>query len=331
MGEPVTLVRVVRSGLEESCHLGYVAVSDTEGRVVAQAGDPERAVFSRSSMKPLQAAVSLSVIEDIADLSDREVAVMCASHNGEDVHVSTVHRLLERAGLDVSALQCPPGWPLDPEAMGRAGSPRPDLHNCSGKHAGMLLATVRAGWETEHYLDPTHPLQQRILQAVLRGTDAPEVRVGVDGCGAPVHGMALSRMATLFARFGEPERWDTVAPFVSRATSAMRAEPYMVAGRHRTDTALMQVAPGVVVKAGAEGLMCAASLDRHIGVAVKVADGTARAAGPALIHALRQLDILDEDQVEALRPYARPDVLGGGRPAGELVVAFDLDLDLDLP
>jgi L-asparaginase II len=316
---------VVRSGLEESVHVGHVAVCDPDGRVLAFAGDPERPVFARSCMKPLQAAVSLSAMgSDAAELSDREVAVVCASHNGEEVHVATVLGILERAGLDPSALRNPPGWPLDPDAMGQAGSPRRELQNCSGKHAGMLLATVRAGWDPALYLEATEPLQQRVLQAVLRGTGAPEVRVGVDGCGVPVHGMALSRMATLFARLADPDRWEALGPSVRRATSSMLAEPYLVAGRNRTDTAVMEVAPDVVVKSGAEALVCAASTTERIGVAVKVADGGSRAAGPALIHALARLGVLDDGQVERLRPHARPPVLGGGQPAGELLMAFDL-------
>ncbi|MDP9343053.1 MAG: asparaginase [Actinomycetota bacterium] len=328
MNDPATLVRVLRSGLEESIHLGHVAVWDAQGRLLAHAGEPEQSVFARSCMKPLQAAVSLSVMGDDAEqLSDREVAVMCASHNGEEVHVATVLGILGRAGLDAEALRNPPGWPLDPDTMANAGAQRRELHNCSGKHAGMVLATVRAGWDRSQYLEATEPLQQRVLQAVLRGTDAPEVRVGIDGCGVPVHGMALSRMAMLFARLADPDRWDALGPFVRRATAAMVSEPYLVAGRKRTDTAVMEVAPNVVVKGGAEGLMCASALDRGLGVAVKVADGTARAAGPALIHALAQLDVLDESQVDRLRPHARPDVLGGGRPAGEIVVSFDLTSD----
>ena len=208
--------------------------------------------------------------------------------------------------------------------MGNAGRPRPELHNCSGKHAGKLLASVRAGWEVESYLDPEHPLQQRILAAVLAATDQEHIEVGVDGCGAPVHGMPLERMALLYARLSHPEAMGGLRTPVLRATTAMVAEPYLVAGRDRLDTAVMEVAPSVVVKVGAEGLVCAAVLGEGIGLAVKIADGSARAAGPALIEALRELDVLDDVQVEKLRPHARPDVLGGGRPVGEMVPAFTL-------
>jgi L-asparaginase II len=325
VAQPELLVRVIRSGIEESVHLGFVAVSDADGSVVASAGDLNRVVFARSSMKPLQAAVSLSVATE-EGLTDAEIAVMCASHNGEAVHVDAVARILDRAGLGFEALRCPPDWPLDAESAGNAGRPRRELHNCSGKHAGKLLATTRAGWAVETYLDAEHPLQKRILEAVLASTDQESVRVGVDGCGAPVHGMGLARMALLFARLTAPDRLGALGPFAGRATSAMRAEPYMVAGRDRLDTALMEVAEDLVVKVGAEGLVCAAVMERSLGVAVKVADGTARAAGPALIRTLRQLDVLDEGQVEKLRAHARPDVLGGGHPVGYMEPAFSLTL-----
>jgi L-asparaginase II len=313
----------MRSGLEESVHLGHVAVSNADGRVVAFAGDPQRMVFARSSMKPLQASVSLSVAID-ESLTDGEVAVMCASHNGEDVHVQAVERILGRAGLGFDALQCPRDWPLDAEAAATAGHRRRELHNCSGKHAGKLLATARAGWDGQTYLEPDHPLQQRILEAVLAATDQAQVRVGVDGCGAPVHGMPLERMALLFARLADPARLGPLEPFARRAVTSMLAQPYLVAGRNRVDTALMEIAGNVAVKVGAEGLLCAAVLDGPLGVAVKVADGTARAAGPALIQTLRALTVLDDGQVEKLRPHARPDVLGGGHPVGHMEAAVSL-------
>jgi L-asparaginase II len=317
------LVRVIRSGLEESVHLGDAAVCDAEGRLLAFAGDPARSLFARSSMKPLQAAVSLSAMEG-EDLSDREVAVMCASHNGEPIHVETVAGLLERGDLGFDDLRCPPGWPLDLEEMATSGRPRRELNNCSGKHAGKLLACVRSGWDREGYLDPDHPLQRRILEAVLAGTGLEEVHVGVDGCGAPVHGLLLSSMATLFARLARPDTLDGLAPHVSRATDAMVAEPYLVAGRDRVDTALMEAAPGVFVKVGAEGLICCGVPERGIGVALKIADGGSRAAAPAVISALRELDVLDDEQMARLADHARPPVLGGGRPVGELVASFSL-------
>jgi L-asparaginase II len=322
MPPPAPLVRVVRSGFEESVHLGNVAVCDADGAVLASLGDPHRPVFARSSMKPLQAVVSLGHVE--VELPDDLVAVMCASHNAEPAHVRAVRRLLRAAGAGEGELRCPPGRPSRPEDAARVTRPRPVFHNCSGKHAGMVAACVGAGWPVETYLERSHPLQRRILGAVRRATGVDRPRVGVDGCGVPVHGVPLSAMATLFARLARRERLGPLEPAAGRAIASMRAHPFLVAGTGRTDTALMSAAPQVLSKGGAEALHCAALLDRGIGVAVKIADGGERATGPALLRTLALLDALDAEQLEALAPYARRPVLGGGRPVGELVADFRL-------
>jgi L-asparaginase II len=318
----VPLVRVIRSGVEESVHAVDVAVVDSEGRVVRSAGAPDRSLFARSAMKPLQATVSLSL--GSVDLTTREVAVMCASHNGEPVHVEAVRSLLSRAGVSESALRCPPARPWDEEAVGQSRERLPIYSDCSGKHAGMLAASRARSWDLETYRDSAHPLQQAILATVLTVAGLDTVRVGVDGCGVPVHGLPLRSMASIYARLAAPEQWDGLEEHAARAVGAMRQEPYLVAGRNRVDTAVMEAVPGVVAKGGAEGLICAALLDRKLGVAVKTRDGAHRAAGPALIRALTVLDAIDADGRARLDPFARPPVLGGGEPVGEIVADFDL-------
>lgn len=311
---PVPLVRVIRSGIEESVHWGSVVVVDGDGRIVAQAGDPTRVAFARSSMKPLQAAVALRLAGE--ELPDPEVAVMCASHNGEPVHLEAVRSLLDRAGLGVDALRTPADLPLDLEAAMAVTEPRPEFHNCSGKHAGMLVASVRRGFDIASYPTPEHPLQGAVLETVESAAGRAPVAIGVDGCGVPVHALPLVAMAGLYARLGQGR-----VPLADRVLSAMRAQPYLVAGRGRVCTALMEAAPGVVVKTGAEGLMCAAVPDRGIGVALKVEDGAARAADPAIVRVLALLDVVDP---EAISGFARPPVLGGGRPVGHMAAAFVL-------
>jgi L-asparaginase II len=310
---PVPLVRVIRSGVEESVHLGSVAVADADGRLVAGAGDPGRVAFARSSMKPLQATVSLELAGD--DLSDQEVAVMSASHNGEPVHVEAVRAILDRAGLGFDALQTPPDRPIDQQAATGVPEPRPEFHNCSGKHAGMLLACVRRGLDTRSYRDPAHPLQAEVLAAVRAAAGSPEA-VGVDGCGVPVHALPLVAMARLYARLA-----DGRVPHGKRVVAAMRAEPYLVAGRQRVCTVLMEHSP-VAVKVGAEGMMCAAVPDLGLGVALKIEDGGARASEPAIVHALALLEVVDPGAVPS---FARPPVLGGEQAVGELVPDFSLD------
>jgi L-asparaginase II len=188
----------------------------------------------------------------------------------------------------------------------------------------MVSASAAAGWDLETYLLRSHPLQRRITRAVLLATGLAKVHVGVDGCGAPVHGMPIASMATLFARLARPERLGPIEAEVVRATSAMRAEPYLVAGRNRTDTALMREVPDLVVKSGAEGLACAAVLSTGLGVAVKIEDGGDRAAGPALIRVLEVLGAVDAEALARLGSFARRPVTGGGRVVGALGADFRL-------
>ena len=316
---PVPLVRAVRSGVEESLHVGSVAVADADARLVAWAGEPDRVAFARSSMKPLQAAVSLGMID--ADLSDAEIAVMCASHNGEPVHVEAVERLLGRAGLEAGALRCPPDRPLAGQADGPLPPPERRYHNCSGKHAGMLLACASRGLDLATYREPQHPLQRSVLEAVREVAGEPRA-IGVDGCGVPVHALSLREMATLFARLVTPGTVGSVESAARRAVDAMRAEPYLVAGRDRVCTAVMSEVGGVIVKVGAEGLVCGGIAGSGIGVAVKVEDGAARAQAPAIVQALRLLGAVGD--TPALAAYERPPLLGGGAPVGHLEAMFEL-------
>jgi L-asparaginase II len=318
----VPLARVIRSGLEESVHTGDAVVVDAEGVVVASAGDPGRLVFARSSMKPLQATVSLSLAP--FDFTDREVAVMCASHNAEPPHIEAVRSLLARAGVDEEALQCPTVRPWDDESLAANPARHRINSDCSGKHGGMLAACRAQGWPLESYRDPAHPLQQEILRAVLVASGEDDVRVGVDGCGVPVHGMPLRSMASIYARLVSPDRLGHLGEHARRAVGAMRAEPYMVAGRNRPDTAAMQATTSVIAKGGAEGLMCAADLERGWGVAVKVLDGSARATGPALLVVLGSLGLLDEGALSRLTAFATPPVLGGDQPVGAITAGFEL-------
>jgi L-asparaginase II len=315
---PAPLVRVVRSGLEESIHLGDVAVCDPAGRLVASAGDPRRRLFIRSSAKPLQAAVSIDAMGIDEGLPDRLVAIMCGSHGGEPVHTRAVRDVLRRGGLAVGDLRTPPAWPSDPSSARRLTRPAPLYHNCSGKHAGMLLASTRRGWPLATYPKRSHPLQRRVLGAVRLLTGEEAVDVGVDGCGVPVHGVTLRGVATMYARLSEPDRGDGLAPAIVRATSSMRAHPYLVGGRDAQDTAIMRSTDDLVVKYGAEALDAAVSLGAGLGIAVKVADGSYRAVAPTLISVLDQLGLLSAGARRALRSRASPPVRGGGRPVGRL-------------
>ncbi|HVM11434.1 MAG TPA: asparaginase, partial [Actinomycetota bacterium] len=192
------LARVIRSGVVESVHLGSVAVADAAGGLLAWSGDPSGDVFARSCMKPLQAAVSLSFVEEA--LSEEEVAVMCASHNAETIHLDAVEALLARGGRRAGDLRCPPAWPMDPARAREVEAPESRYHDCSGKHAGMLLACSRAEMDPAGYLDRDHPLHRAVMRAIPDAAGAEPSAIGTDGCGVPVHALPLAGLATMYTR-----------------------------------------------------------------------------------------------------------------------------------
>jgi L-asparaginase II len=311
MTAPAELVHVVRNGLVESVHLGDVAVCDPDGRLRAFAGDPDRLLFGRSCEKPLQGAVSFAAMDE-PDLSDDEVAVMCASHSGEAVHVAAVRRLLRRGPVPVRALRTP-------RDRATKGARARIWDGCSGNHAGLLVAAAHRGWDLATYRAPSHPLQRRVLRAVKVSTDIERPTIGVDGCGIPVHGVPLRAMATMFARFGTPDRWGRLASATDRIVRGVLAVPHLVGGTGRLDTDVMTAGAGrVIAKEGAEGLVCATSLGQGLGIALKVTDGNWRRLAPAFVQVLRELEVLPQSAFEGLARHERLPVLGGEEPQGRV-------------
>ena len=265
-----------RSGVDESCHFGAVVVLDPDGAVAFSAGDPDVAIYPRSSMKPAQADAMLGAG---FTGSAEQLALACASHDGSPVHLEIVRSILADAGLDESALGNTPDWPLDDasaEAVIAAGGHRTALYmNCSGKHAAMVATCLLNDWPTEGYLHPDHPLQQLITHRVeqLMGSVS---HIGIDGCGAPAHVVELSGLARAYARLAHDrgEVWD-----------AMHRFPELVGGPERASARLVAQVPDAMAKEGAEGVF-AAGLPDGTAVAVKIADGAARAAGVVAAAAL---------------------------------------------
>ncbi|WP_329104848.1 asparaginase [Micromonospora sp. NBC_01699] len=305
------LAEVVRSGFVEGLHRGSVVVLDATGTVVASAGDVLSPIFPRSSSKPLQAIGMLRSGLRLVDSAD--LALVCGSHYGEDFHLARVDALLRSGGLTESDLRCPPDLPIGEAAraavLRAGGGPARIRMNCSGKHAGMLLTCLAAGWPVEGYREPEHPLQERLRAAVEEFTGEPVAAVGVDGCGAPVLAVSLTGMAGAFLRLvsgapGSVER--TVA-------DAMRTHPELVAGTGAEDTRLMTGVPGLLSKVGAEGVVVSA-VPGVGAVAIKIDDGAGRPRMPVLVAALRRLGVT----AAVLAELAELPLLGGGVPVGAI-------------
>jgi L-asparaginase II len=330
------LVETTRGEMVESCHTGAAAVVDVAGRVVRSWGDIDRPVFARSAIKPLQA---LPLVETGAaerfGLGDAEIALACASHRGEPIHVDTVRRWLARADLGPQDLECGshvPGNAAAAEALMRAGEAPSALHNnCSGKHSGFLTTARHRGEPTRGYIEPDHPVQQRV-RAVLEamsGLDLSRAPRGTDGCGIPVIGIPLRGTARAMARLADTQGLEAErAAAAKRILDAMAAAPIMVSGTGGFATVVMTVAGASVrLKPGAEGVYCAALPGLGYGVALKIDDGAARASEVAVGAILESLGAFTSAQRESLAPRLRPVIrnvagleVGSIRPAEALAM-----------
>ena len=320
--ENPVLAQVIRSGFAESGHRGALVALAPDGTVLHQAGAVDVPVSPRSANKPMQAAAMLGCG---LDLDGELLALAAASHAGEDFHVTGVRKILAGAGLTPDALRCPPDLPLDEDARTaalRAGRAKDRLSmNCSGKHAAMLATCVAAGWPTDSYTDPGHPLQTEIRRTIERLTGEQVAAVLVDGCGAPLFAISLTGLARGFgvlvsAEPGSPER---------RVADAMRANPAWTSGSTRPDRTLVDAVPGLLLKSGAEGVQGMALADGR-GVAFKIDDGDGArrariATAVALLRALGVDDLPGTDRA-VLDDLAAAPVYGGGRMVGEVRAAL---------
>jgi L-asparaginase II len=329
MDNPI-LVEVTRGALVESRHRAAVAVTDAHGRVVLSVGDVERPVYPRSAIKPIQA---LPLIETGAaeafGVTEAEIALACASHNGEAAHVDVVTAWLTRLGLSAADLECGASLPATEaaqRALFAAGGKATAAHdNCSGKHAGFLTVAKRLGAPTRGYVGYAHPVQQRVLGVLeqMTGLDLGDAPRGTDGCGVPVIGIPLGNLALAMARLADPhDQPEARQEACARVRRAMAAHPFLVAGTGRFCTRVIEATGGqALAKTGAEGVYCAALPALGLGIALKVDDGARRAAEHLMGAVLGHLGALNATARTALADALHPVILSrAGNPVGAIRV-----------
>lgn len=325
------LVEVQRGAVVECRHYGAIAVTDDTGKLVASAGDPQLLTYLRSAGKPFQALpIVTSGAADAFAFTDEELAVSAASHNGEAAHQLVIGGLLAKLGLDTDALRCGIVPPIDRETAARVGAgllaPTPLHCDCSGKHTGMLAVCLQHGWPLETYKEPDHPLQREIkgVMGDFFGVPSDEIITATDGCGVPTFYASVANIARAWATLTTPpEQYGEAS---RRVLDAMGAAPYMVAGRNRICTSLMDLAaPAVVVKTGAEGVFCMALRERGLGVAIKIEDGNGRGMATIAASVLTQLGVWDQATATQFLALHPPQIHNHtGTLVGELRPVFTL-------
>lgn len=322
------LAEATRNGVVENIQRGAFAVVDAEGRVIASAGDIGRPVFPRSAIKSMQAlAMVTSGAIDRFGLRDEELALACASHHGEDVHVSGVTGFLGRIGLGAGDLECGAHQPSNAaarEALRTAHQEPSALHNnCSGKHSGMLSVAKALGVPTGHYVDLDHPVQKQVRAAIetVIGEPLSVDRCGTDGCSIPTWAAPLEAWARGFARTASGQGLPSeIAVASRRILDAATSHPLLVAGTGHFDTLVMEAFGGrVMQKGGAEGVQCGAVRDKGWGYALKCDDGNMAASVAMAANLLLVIADPDADQAEVLGRFATQRLKNvRGKDVGEL-------------
>lgn len=328
------LVKVSRGDMVESLHRGHVAVVNSKGELLYSLGNPQKVVYARSSMKPIQA---IPIVETGAaehyNFDHADLSLTCASHNGEDQHTNRVQSILERAELGYSDLQCGthnPRWQDTYEALIKANGEVTSIYNnCSGKHSGMLATAKHMNESISDYYKLDHPVQQRIMEAISDVTEVPkeDIAIGIDGCGVPVHGIPLHNLALGFAKLANPVQLSAKRQeAIHKITTAMMEAPEMVGGTERFCSDFMRVLDGRMFgKAGAEGVYCIGDIETGIGIAIKIEDGNGRATSPVAVEVLSQLGLLTEQQKGRLAEYHHPTLKNARKEKiGELLPDFTL-------
>ena len=344
------LTKIYRGAHLESFHSGSIAVVDARGKLLAYAGDPALTTCLRSAAKPFQAIPLLEYggMEEF-DLTGEEVALTCASHGGEPVHVSTAAALLRKGELDEEDLLCGAHLPYDEKAaadLRASGEPPSALHNnCSGKHAGMLLAAQVMDVPGSRYIDPDHPVQvlMRSTLADFAGVASDEIPLAIDGCGVPAFFLSLHRAAYAYARLITPGSLDRYADSAADVVGAMTAYPHYVAGNWSITTPLLAAFHGdLLAKEGAEGFYAMAlspalraelttawalAEDGGIGIALKINDGSMeRGRNPVILRVLELLGI-DLDARPELLPFRHwPLRNHSGTLVGDVRAEFELEV-----
>ena len=310
-------IEVTRNDIVESQHFGSAVVCDYKGNVMHSWGDISKLMFPRSALKPLLAVELVNSGASVHyGLSDAEITLACASHQGEPMHQQLVNAWLQRLGLSEDHLACGAALPDDVKSAHKLLASGQHscrvYHNCSGKHTGFLTIAKHLDLPLENFHHVDHPLQQLSLESLseLAGTNIRDYPIGIDGCGFPAPTMPLLALGVMVARFANPtELADSHAEAILHIQQAIIREPLYAAGHGTVVSQLNQVTRGAVLaKTGAEGVLTAALPEQGLGVALKISDGSARARSSALLEILDFIGVLSEVEKLQLQAFRNPQI-----------------------
>ena len=301
------LATLTRGGLNESFHHGLAVLVDSDGTVLESHGNIQKPMYPRSALKPVQALV---MRELGLDLTGVELVLSMASHLGTSAHIDAVDQILSAFSLSRSDLLCPRAFAGNPKALAQSNEMSRVAMNCSGKHASFLATCKLNGWDLKTYLEPTHPLQLKMLEKTEELAGEKVAKVTTDGCGAPLFAISTLGLAKAISGFSKQGQ---------ELVAAAKESPWAIGDAGGADSLFLE--QGFMSKIGAEGVFVV-STDNHHAVAVKIADGNLRAAPAVALELLKKHNLIAEDAYVSLQSSVYPKVFGGDQEIGKLVVTI---------
>ncbi len=319
----VDLVAVTRGNVIENIHQGIAIAIDSNYRIIKQWGDTTAEIFPRSALKPIQTFGIISTGTDKAlKLKDEQIALATSSHHAETIHVDMVKLWLKELKLDEEDLTLGSAWPLSPKRkdyiLRHEGRKSKFYHNCSGKHCGQLSICVHQKFKTLNYQDPKHPVQKLFIQNLEKLSETKINHIGVDGCGLPAPSLPLERFAYALTKFADPEKLDGVnKKAVMKVFECCVKYPLLFGGSESVNSILTKSSKKkILVKNGADGVFSAIVPDEKMAIVVKIKDGNMTAAEIAIAGLLRDLKILDNNEVKKL--ISQPIINSAGKRSGKM-------------
>ncbi|PWW35193.1 MULTISPECIES: asparaginase [Paenibacillus] len=331
--ESALLIKEYRAGVMECAHYGHISITDENGNVVYSAGDPHFRAFTRSSAKPFQAIPGIRAgIAGHYGLTAQEIAIMSSSHRSEPMHIQVLEQIESKIGLGEECLICAPSYPLNEESRNQwlrsQGEKRRILHNCSGKHLGVLAYTQMKQADLGSYAEPEHPVQREILEtmAYMAGIEQKEIKLGTDGCGFPVFSLPLSALSNAYLKLACPDLIEdpSTRSAVETITGAMNEYPLMVGGTQRVDSVLLEDS-NMVAKGGFKGVFGFALKKERLGITFKVLDGSEEEWAYIAQSILEQIGYSNQKTIERLAKVYPPDIRNdAGKVVGRAEIEFKL-------
>ncbi len=327
--------RVYRGSVQEAIHYASIAVVNGSGKLTHYLGDPEIVMMTRSSIKPFQLTPLVTTgAADHFGFSNEQLSIMAGSHSGTDEHVRVVLSNLAKAGNKPEYLKCGchvPIWMQDGGLFPKAGEEKdPTRHNCSGKHSGFLALARFMGADPDQYLNPESKSQRLVKKTISEICEYPEEKMflGTDGCSAPNFPLPLKNLALGFCKLAKPFRCsELIASAFDRIRTAMTEFPVMFSGEGRLDLMMMKsFSERIICKGGGEAIQGIGFSEPHIGIAIKVHDGSFRPMGAICLEVFRQLGLVAKiEDFPYLVRYDRPEVRNNSDlVTGHVVTEFEL-------